>query len=57
VVNQILPAGDDPSATPVSAVEAHGSKHGGHGGGGGGDATATSTSTVYDPTSNTYVQQ
>ncbi len=55
VVNQILPTGDDPSSTPASAVASHEAHHA-HGGGGG-SATATSTSTVFDPTSNTYVQQ
>ena len=59
VVNQILPPGDDPSTTSVSAVASHGvsGEHGGGKGKGGRGATATSTSSQYDPVTHSYVQQ
>lgn len=58
VVNQVLPAGDDASspASVLAPQGAHSHQKAGGGGGGGSD-TSASTSTVFDPTTNQYVQQ
>ena len=58
VVNNILPAGDDPSSTAMSSTHRGGGRtHGGGGGGGGGGGASTSTEEVMDPVTGQMITQ